>query len=201
VCRSRVAAPLPEGTVLFSMAMHMVQADDYHGLAEFARCGRHKVLTDGRRCGFKIALNPEFSGSCGLPPSLTVNRAGLLHYAVSIGSFRAAAALLVISPDLAKTSCCVQTSKTETDKNQAWSTLELVRLFCELYANDGSDPDLCKTLQEFTTASRVLEACVADDCASLPFMGLATPEERIAAAGCDAQVVLAALSQAAAARP
>ena len=46
-----------------------------------------------------------------------------------------------------------------------------------------------------------LEACVADDCASLPFMGLATPEERIAAAGCDAQVVLAALSQAAAARP
>jgi hypothetical protein len=198
VFRSSVATPLPEGTVLFSMAMRMVQADDYHGLAEFARCGRHKVLTDGRRCGFKIALNPEFSGSCGLPPSLTVNRAGLLHYAVSIGSFRAAAALLVISPDLAKTSCCVQT---DTDENQAWSTLELARLFCELYANDGSDPDLSKTLQEFKTASRVLEACVADDCTSLPFLGLVTPQERIAAAGCDAQVVLAALSEAAAARP
>ena len=194
---SSVATPLPEGTVLFSMAMHMVQADDYHGIAEFARCGRHKVLTEGRRCGFKIALNPEFSESRGLPPSLTVNRAGLLHYAVSIGSFRAAAALLVISPGSAKTSCCVQT---DTEESHAWSTLELAQLFCELYANDGSDPDLSKTLQEFTTASRVLQACVADDCTSLPFLGLATPQERIAAAGCDAQVVLAALSEAAAAR-
>jgi hypothetical protein len=67
VYRSSVPTPLPEGTVLFSMAMRMVQADHYYGLAEFARCGRHKVRTDGRRCGLKIALNPEFSVSFFLP--------------------------------------------------------------------------------------------------------------------------------------
>jgi|EP00802_Teleaulax_amphioxeia_P021563 hypothetical protein len=199
VCRGNAARLLPQGTALFTLAMHMVQLDDYHGLAELARRGSAQMLRAGSRCGFKVALSPEFSHLRGLPQILSVNQAGLLHYAVSIGSFRAAAALLVIFPELATSTCSVSLAESPangTDTEQEWTPLQLVRLFCELYASDGSEPDVAKTLRQFTAASLVLEACAAD-CRLLPFLGLPTPQDRIAAAGSDAEAALAALIEAA----
>jgi len=207
-----VATLLPQGTALFTISMHMVQQDDYHSLAELARRGYAQVLMDRRCCGFKIALSPEFSESRGLPETLSVSRAGLIHYAVSIGSFRAATALLVMHPELATSTCSVSlTNGADREGHEdAWTALQLARLFCELYADDGSDPAVAKTLREFTAARLVLEACAADCRAlnkksteerALPFIGLPTPQERIAAAGSDADAVMAALIKASSSGP
>ena len=115
--------------------------------------------------------------------------ANLLHYAVCIGSFRAAAALIIVSPELLTGTCVVS-----NEREEVWTATELARLFCVLYDSaDSTVPtsDISQTSVMFELAVKVLELSETDS-SKLPFVALPTVEERIATAGCDADAALAA---------
>ena len=194
VCASFAARPLPEGKELSSFALNFVERDDYHALFELARRGYQHALSGKKRCGFSLSLKPEGCAVNDLPHSLKVRGANLLHYAVSIGSFRAAAALIIVSPELLKGTCVVS-----NERDEVWTVTELARLFCVLYDSADTPVPTSKISQTsvmFELAVKILELNETDS-SKLPFVDLPTVEERIAAAGCDADAALAAFFEAA----
>jgi len=199
VCAGFAAMQLPEGKNLLPIAMNFVQADDYHGIMELARVGAADAMTEKRRCGFALALKPEGGVMSDLPVSLRVRGANLLHYAVCIGSFRAAAALLVVNPALLKGTCLVETSDGTSGapvREEVWCAAELARLFCVLYEGGDGDDEVLATSLLFEQALKVLE--LGTDCPEqLPFVTLPTVLERVAAAGWDAEAVVQAFFTAA----
>jgi hypothetical protein len=189
VSASFAARPLPEGKAMSSVALNFVQHDDYHALLELARRGHGHALSGKKRCGFSLSLKPEGCAVNDLPRTLKVRGANLLHYAVCIGSFRAAAALIIVSPELLTGTCVVS-----NEREEVWTATELARLFCVLYDSaDSTVPtsDISQTSVMFELAVKVLELSERDS-SKLPFVALPTVEERIAAAGCDADAALAA---------
>ena len=189
------AVALPEGKALFHVAMSFVEADDLHGVFEMARRGVQAVDFK-RKCGFAVALRPEV-GAFGesLPRQLRVRGASLLHYAICIGSFRAAAALLVACPEMLQGMCSVTVTdgggETPSLLEELWGAAELARIFCVLYAEEG-DAEVSATSAMYNQALEVLELG-EKDAAALPFLGLPTSAQRVAAAGSDSDVVLAAM--------
>jgi hypothetical protein len=196
VLASFAATPLPQGKALLSTVMGFVQRDDYHAVMELARRGCSEAVAASRRCGFALALEPEGSLASQLPSTLKVRSANLLHYAVCIGSFRAAAALLVVNPALLKGTCIV----TVDEREEAWSASELARLFCVLYEGGKIDAEVLATSNNFERALRVLEVGETHP-AKLPYASLPTVAQRVRAAGIEPAPVLAALFAAAEARP
>jgi hypothetical protein len=194
VSASFAARPLPEGKEILSVALNFVQRDDYHALLELARRGYQHALSGKRRCGFSLSLKPEGCAVNDLPHTLKVRGANLLHYAVCIGSFRAAAALILVSPELLTGTCVVS-----NEHEEVWTATELARLFCVLYDSadsPASTSDISQTSVMFELAVKVLELSETET-SKLPFVALPTVEERIAAAGCDADAALAAFFEAA----
>jgi len=196
VSASLAAIQLPEGNNMLTVAMNFVQNDDYHGILELARAGAVNAMAPERRCGFALALKPEGCAMSDLPLNLRVSDANLLHYAVCIGSFRAAAALLIVNPALAQGTCLVVTGHdTDTDTShvhtEEWCAAELARLFCVLYQGDNDDNEVEETKFRFEQALTVLEMC--DACPEkLPFVNLPTVQERVVAAGWDAEAAVQA---------
>ena len=199
VVASYAAKPLPEGKGLMALAMKFVQRDDFHGLMELARCGCTDALTERRRCAFALALKQIERADIELPSTLMVRGANLLHYAICIGSFRAAAALVVVSPNMLDGTLRV-TLRTKDrmgrEREEIWSTVELVRLFCVLYVGGEGDPEVEATNRLFENALSVFELG-ENDRSQLPYVNLPTLQERMAAAGCNADQVLTALCSAA----
>jgi hypothetical protein len=195
------AVALPVGKGFFRVAMTFVETDDYHSLVELARCGKGSVDFK-RKCGFTVAMRPEV-GSMGesFPSQLKVRSANLLHYAICIGSFRAATALLVLCPELLLGQCTVSMNSAEQgeDDTELWGSSELARIFCVLYA-EQNEAEVSATGARYNKALQVLELG-EHSLSSLPFLGLPTAAERIAAAGCDADTAIAALFGAASGAP
>jgi hypothetical protein len=181
------AAELPTGKELFHVLMSFVARDDYHSITELARRGGASVDFK-RKCGFTVALRPETS--CldeNFPRQLRVCGANLLHYAVCISSFRAALALLVACPALLQSKCTVVAGQFNAE--QRWAASELVRIFVVLY-QDG-DGNVSETAAIYNSALPLLEIGERDY-TKLPFLGLPSMAQRIAAAGCDDEAVIAA---------
>jgi hypothetical protein len=193
VSASFAASALPEGKEMSSVALSFVQRDDYHALLELARRGYQHALSGKKRCGFSLSLKPE-SCACDLPHTFKVRGANLLHFAVCIGSFRAAAALIIVSPELLKGTCVVG-----SEREVVWTAKDLARLFSVL--NDSANTtvprsDISEMSLMFQHVVNVLKLSETDS-SKLPFVDLPTVEERIAAAGCDADPALAAFLEAA----
>ena len=188
------AMQLPEGRNLLPVAMNFVQADDYHGILELARCGAAHAMAEKRKCGFALALKPEDGAMSDLPVSLRVSNANLLHYAVCIGSFHAATALMVVNPELLRGTCRVVTNDGTSDNplhEEVWCAAELARLFCVLYEGGNGDDEVLATRLLFEQALQVLE--LGNECPEqLPFINLPTVHERLAAAGCDPEAAVQA---------
>jgi len=194
VSASFAAKPLPEGKDILPVVLDVVQRDDYHALLELARRGYQHAMSGKRRLGFSLSLKPEGRAANDLPHALKVRGANLLQYAVCMCSFRAAAALIIVSPELLKGTCVVS-----NEREEVWSATELARLLCVLYDSvDSSVPtsDISQTSVMFELAVKILELSETDS-SKLPFVALPTVEERIAAAGCDADHALAAFCEAA----
>ena len=185
---------LPEGKALFQVAMSFVENDDYYGVVELVRAS-NGALDLKRKCGFSVAPRPEAGViDANFPRQLKVRAANLLHYAVCIGSFRAAAALLVVCPEMLQGKCFVSVVTTEgvaPEEEQAWGPSALARIFCVLYAEEGDD-GVRTTGSQYICARRVLERG-EEQLSQLPFVGHPTVAQRIAAAGVDPEVVIAAL--------
>jgi hypothetical protein len=192
VCASFAAQPLPQGKGLLTVALGFIQRDDYHAILELARRGGADAITETRRCGFALALRPEGCAVSELPSTLKVRSANLLHYAVCIGSFRAAAALMVVNPKLLKGTCIVVVDNRE----EVWNAVELARLFCVLYEGGEPDAEVAATSDMFERALRVLELCESNP-EKLPYINLPTVAERVKSAGCLAEYAIAALFAAA----
>ena len=190
------AVALPEeGKALFHMAMLFVESDDFHGIFEMARYSVEGVDFQ-RKCAFAVALRPEmcvFGES--LPGQLRVRRASLLHYAICIGSFRAATALLVAYPEMLQGACSVTVFNSSGEGplflEELWGAAELARIFCVLYAEEG-DAEVSATSAMYNQALEVLELG-EQDASLLPFLSLPTTAQRVAAAGADSDAVLAAM--------
>ena len=196
VVAGMAAVALPEGKALFHVAMSFVEADDFHGIFEMTRRGVEGADFQ-RKCGFAVALRPEV-GAFGesLPRQLSVRGASLLHYAICIGSFRAATALLVACPEMLQGACSVTVSDGGSGEGpsfleELWGAAELARIFCVLYAEEG-DAEVSATSAMYNQALEVLELG-EQDASLLPFLGLPTAAQRVAAAGADSDVVLAAM--------
>ena len=181
------AVELPTGKELFHVLMSFVARDDYHGITELARRGGASVDFK-RKCGFTVALRPETS--CldeNFPRQLRVCGANLLHYAVCISSFRAALALLVACPALLQSKCTVVAGQFNAE--QRWAASELVRIFVVLY-QDG-DGNVSETAAIYNSALPLLEIGERDY-TKLPFLSFPSMAQRIDAAGCDDEAVIAA---------
>ena len=154
-----------------------------------------------------MTLMPESSSGRALPTSLRVQGASALHYAVCTGSFRAAAALLIVNPLLLRATCKVtvgEASEMCRAKEKTWDALELARLFCLLYDGNETDSEIPAT-REISPGSlsgmydqcfRILELGLMLP-KRMPFLNLPTVGERVAAAGPFAEDAVAALQDAA----
>jgi hypothetical protein len=193
------ARSLPEGKALFQFAMSIVENDDYYGVVELVRAS-NGTLDLQRKIGFSVAPRPEAGViDANFPRQLKVRAANLLHYAICIGSFRAAAAVLVACPAMLQGKCFVSMVRTEgviPAEEEAWGPSELARIFCVLYAKEGN-PGVRATCTQYNLARRVLERG-EEQLSHLPFVALPTVAQRIAAAGVDSETVIAALFAAAA---
>jgi len=189
---------------LFQFAMHLVLNDDYHGLMELARRGRADVLVT-QRCGFTLHCLSSENKSASSQQALRLRGATILHYAVCVRSLRAASALLVIAPHLASQSCRVEPAQGAANGfpvKKVWTTQDLLLLLCSVYAGGGqvnASAEVEKEIMEayimFNLAHAVLNG-IACAPMQLPFVNLPTVQERVAAAGCDADRVIAALADA-----
>jgi hypothetical protein len=194
VAASSVATPVPEGAERFFLAMQFAYGDDYHALMELARAGcAEDALHPKNLCGFVLRLRPEDRPD--YPRTLKVCSANLLHYAVAIGSYRAAAALLIIEPRLMSVQCIVAHDEEASDQKEVWTALDLARLFADLYA-DGETDDVVEAETKFSSILRVLQACTFCP-QSMPFINLPTAMDRVAAAGGDPDAACSALIRAA----
>ena len=192
------AVPLPHGRALFQVVMEFVEQDDYYSVIEFVRgCGDEVDLT--RKCGFSVALTPEDDRADNVPRQLTVRGASLLSYAICIGSFRAATALILACPSLLSLSCSVFASMEDgaPRTEHVWMPSDLVRIFCKLYSEEESfDEEVIATAELYNLALPVIEVG-EQDASKLPYLALPTAAQRITAAGNDSEAVIRALSVAA----
>ena len=185
----------------FRASMRFIEADDYRGLMMLALGGPGQIFDEHRRCAFSCDLNP--GNAQDMPKCLDVRHATLLQYAVCMGAFRAAAALIIICPGYLLQTCYVFLSSTGSTKIVQWSTTDLIHLFCRLYcADEGAleapleeDPDVVDAREHFSRALAIFEMAEARP-SSIPFLGLPTLAERVATAGFDPEPVIAALSAA-----
>ena len=190
---------LPQGKELFQVVMSFVEQDDYYAIIEFVR--RSGPLVDiKRKCGFSVALSPEDGRGNNVPRQLTVRGASLFSYAICIGSFRAATALLVACPSFLTLTCTVFTGMVdgEPSDEQTWTASDLVRIFCMLYSEEEScDEEVIATAALYNLALPII-LVGKQDATKLPYLGLRTAAQRIAAAGNDSETVIQELSLAAA---
>jgi hypothetical protein len=213
VFRGLPASQLPDDPVgLFNWAMHQVEMNEYHGLVGLAQCGLGACIDERRLCVFSCDIKSGILkagrglGRKFVPQSLRVQNANLVHYAVCMGAFRAAAALLVICPAFLRTRCKVELVSSDASTNEMWSAADLVRFFCVLYseespADDGEQQADARPMRDlFMAALPAFEHGEASS-APLPFLGLPTVAERIAAAGFEPERVVDAFVMAAASRP
>lgn len=192
------AVPLPQGKALFQVVMSFVEEDDYYRIIEFVRrCGDEVDLK--RKCGFSVALKPEAGRYENVPRQLTVRSASLLSYAICIGSFRAATALILACPSMLSLSCRVLVSMEDSEprREQVWTCSDLVHVFCMLYSEEEScDEEVIATAAMYNLALPVVEVGERD-ITKLPYLALPTAAQRISAAGNDSEAVIGALSLAA----
>ena len=200
------ATPMPENFKgLFQVAMRFVERNDYHGLMELGRCGFSKAFDERRRCVFVCDLKPgacmSFEGTAvpAMPQCLDVRSASLLHYAVCMGAFDAAAALVVMCPGFLQTRCNVLLSSKESSVAFRWGPADLIRFFCRLYSTGETSPDelhdaetdIVETRDFFSKALPIFEMG-EEDPLRLPFLALPDMTARIAAAGFASQPIIAA---------
>lgn len=206
VVRGTAAEAIADDRALVSWAMQRIQQDDYHGLMELVRNGRHDVFSTKQRCSFSMTLRPERCEATSLPRTLNVTSANMLHYAVCIRSFSAAAALVVAHPKLLNGACKVHLNFAddaggkECTRAETWCAVDLASFFCVLYGNktfESSDADsetwedICSTYEIFSTGQRVLEIAHSHP-KRIPLLNMPTVEERVAAAGPFAEDAIAA---------
>lgn len=211
--RGTPAAPVPSDTKgLFRLAMQFVQEDDYNGLMQLARCGLANAFNETKKCGFSCDITTGtatyFEGQVMPDGPMEVRGASLLHYAVSIGSFQAGSALLVICPAMLKTTCAVSLSCMGESSGRCWQArwtpLEMAEFFCSLYSEDpevdlqveeGMAARVRETLAVYCQALAVLQA--AEQCPEgFPYLALPCVRDRVDAAGLDAEFVLRSLIRA-----
>ena len=179
------------GKELFNVLMSFVERDDYQAVLELAR--RSESVDFTRKCGFTVALRPEgISIALSFPEQLCVCEANLLHYAICISSFRAAIALLIVCPAMLHARCRIVATNPSTNKQieEFWGASELARIFCLLYDERGN-ADVSATAAVYNQALPLLEIGERNP-AKLPYLTLPSREQRIAAAGCDADATVAA---------
>lgn len=211
VSRGLPASQLPYDPVgLFNWAMHQVEMNEYHGLVGLEQCGLGACIDERKLCVFSCHIKSGILkagrrlGRKFVPQSLRVQNANLVHYAVCLGAFRAAAALLVIRPAFLETRCKVEIVSRDASTNEMWSAADLVRFFCVLYseespADDGEQQAGTWPMRDlFMAALPAFEHGEATCTARLPFLGLPTAAERIAAAGFEPERVVDAFVMAAA---
>jgi len=210
--RGTPAAPVPNDTKgLFRLTMQFVQEDDYNGLMQLARYGLASAFNETKKCGFSCDITPGaatcFEGQVMLDGPMEVRGASLLHYAVSIGSFQAGSALLVICPAMLKTTCAVSLSCMGESPGRCWQArwtpLEMAEFFCNLYSEDpeldmqaedmeGMAARVRETRGVYWQARAVLQ--VAEQCPErFPYLALPCVRDRVDAAGPDAEYVLQSL--------
>ena len=180
------------GKELFNVLMSFVERDDYHAVLELARRSGDSIGVT-RKCGFTVALRPEGSSiALSFPEQLCVCEANLLHYAICISSFRAAIALLIVCPAMLHVRCRIVATSPSTNKQveEIWGASELARIFCLLYDERGN-ADVSATAAVYNQALPLLEIGERNP-AHLPYLALPTREQRITAAGCDAEATVAA---------
>ena len=207
VVRGEAAMELTSQKALVALAMRCIQQDDYHGIMEFARNQLQHALATKQRCSFSMTLRPERVAATSLPTMLDVSSANMLHYAVCIRSFSAAAALVLVNPKLVRGVCRVMLSFSEdsehatASREETWSATDLAALFCVLYGEEtaeGSDPDgeadaeVRATYDAFNNGRRILELAESRP-ELIPILNLRTVDERVAAAGPFAEEAIQAL--------
>ena len=205
--------PERESALDFDWAIREVEANEYHCLVAVAQAGLSASFDERQLCVFACDLKSgahEASNSAqaparqGLfPQSMRVRNANLVHYAVSLGFFRAAAALLVICPAFLQMRCTVTLVWSSVSTTEAqWSPSDLVRFFATLYSVEHNTPDASEqarlqlTRDQYSAWLPVFELGEAS-LASLPFLALPTVTERIAAAGLEPDCVVQAFMLAA----
>jgi len=192
VVKGVTCVALPSGgKELFNVLMSFVERDDYQAVLELAR--RSESVDFTRKCGFTVALRPEgISIALSFPEQLCVCEANLLHYAICISSFRAAIALLIVCPAMLHVRCRIVATSPSTNKQveEIWGASELARIFCLLYDERGN-ADVSATAAVYNQALPLLEIGERNP-AKLPYLTLPSREQRIAAAGCDADATVAA---------
>ena len=195
VFASFAAKALPEGRALFQLSLKFAEADDFHALIELARNATTPFEVK-KRVGFSVMLRP-LTDSVGetFPRKLKVRGANLLHYAICIGAFNAAAALLVICPEYLQGTCNVAECRADEDgidDGQSWGCSKLANIFCVLYGRDDGGADIAATGTKYRSARDVLQMGEQDP-ASLPFLGLPIAAQRVAAAAGVPDTVVTAL--------
>jgi hypothetical protein len=196
---------LPEtGKELFKVLMAFVEDDDFHALLEIVRRGGDRVDLK-RMCTFSVSLRPEKCSDFGkdCPDEVRVSRANILHYALCICSFHAAAALLVACPELLYGKCSVSMIRNERATPQStptarqelltckWYPSDVASFFSGLYSQEGASPsadehEVDETANKYDTALVVLDL-FERDVQHTQLLGEGTQAQRIAAAGCDAE--------------
>jgi len=130
------------------------------------------------------------------------NAPTILHYAVCVRSLRAASALLIIAPHMASQTCLVEPGQGAANgfpEKKMWTTQDLLRLLCSVYAVCGeanASAEVVKEIMEAYVMSNLARAVLNGSACvpmQLPFVNLPTVQELVAAAGCDADSVIAAL--------
>ena len=181
---------------IFGRLMQFVERNDFHAILEVTR----RTQTAGAlhcKCKFTVMLGYDgYHRDFGpeSPDEMTVTHATLLHYALCICKFDAAAALLVVHPEFLLDKCQVEFIKTTTTTRNlllenCWSTIEITSFLCSLYAHSERSSDLDtdevqSTLDEFRIVFLILSYCQCAGGYGLLF-GQGRQAERIAAAGFD----------------
>ena len=105
------------------------------------------------------------------------------HNAITVSSFRAALALLIVCPALLQRRCTGAGKQLDARR---WAASELARLFCRVY-RDG-EGEVLETALLYDTSLPLLEIGKKDR-KQLPFLALPSIAERIASAGPDGEAV------------
>lgn len=198
-----LAKALPQGRALFHVALSFAEADDFHALIELAR-NSITPFEVKRRVGFSVMLRP-LTDSVGeaFPRMLKVRGANLLHYAICIGAFNAAAALLVICPEYLQGTCTVCECRADEEyieEGESWGCSQIAEIFCVLYGQEDGGADIAATGTKYRSARDVLKLG-ENDPSSLPFLGLHTAAQRVAAATGVPDTVVTALFASASTQP
>ena len=204
VVRGTQAVLLPETRKdLFKVLMAFVDDNDFAAVLELARRGGEAVDLQ-RKCTFSVSLRPDtctadLGDDC--PDELCVTHANILHYALCICAFHAAAALLVVCPELLRGKCNVSMIRNERPTPQArptsrtelwakaWYPSDIASFFSGLYSEAGPSPagdeeQVDETREKYNIALVMLEL-FERDAEHMLLLGRGTQAERIASAGCD----------------